>query len=78
MGLGCWTDSNVVRGSAPTRWLGESGVTRLGCCSSRARRLLIRAVVLVIRDDRIVEHVVAMVVEIEGALELGVADGVGV
>ena len=34
-----------------------------------------QGVVLVIRDDRIVEHVVAMVVEIEGALELGVAFG---
>ena len=34
-----------------------------------------QGVVLVIRDYRIVEHVVAMIVEIEGALELGVAFG---
>ena len=75
MGLGCWTDVKAERGSAPMRWLGESGVIRSGCCSSIARSFAHEGVVLVVGDLRVVEHVVVMVVEVEVGLELGVTFG---
>ena len=37
IGWGCSTWANCVEGVAPTRWVGESGVTSSGCSSSSAR-----------------------------------------
>ena len=73
MGRGCRTDTKESRGSAPTRWVGESGVTRSGRCSSIARISRIRASVFVVGDDRIVEDVIAVVMGVQDARKLGVA-----
>ncbi len=35
MGMRCSTVANSSRGGAPTRWVGESGVTNAGYCDSR-------------------------------------------
>ena len=75
MGLGCWTDVKAERGSAPMRWLGESGVIRSRVLLFEDSEFAHQGVVLVVGDHGVVEHVVAMVVEVEGALELGVAFG---
>ena len=69
----CWpcrTVSKVLCGAAPTRWVGESAVTSSGCARLERLQAAEELVVLGVRDLRIVEHVVAMVVVRDGATQL--------
>ena len=43
IGWGCVTGRKPSAGGAPTRWVGESGVTSAGCAASSARSSPIRA-----------------------------------
>ena len=71
IGCGWRTFSSLETGSAPTRWVGESGVTSSGCSASMPPQLVEQRVVGVVADDRVVEDVVAVVVLGDLAAQLG-------
>ena len=75
MGLGCWTDTKAEKGLGADALAGRVGGDQVRVLLFEGSELAHQGVVLVVGDDRVVEHVVAMVVEIEGAFELGVAFG---
>ena len=59
------------RGSPPTRCVGESGRAQLGVLGLQRAQLVEQRVVLVVADLRVVEDVVAVVVEVELLAQLG-------
>ena len=60
----------LVRGAAPTRWVGESGVASSGSCSSSSE-LVEEPVELRVRDLRLVEDVVTVEVVVDQVAQLG-------
>ena len=58
-------------GGAPTRWVGESGVTSSGCSVLERLELVEERVVGAVVDLGIVEDVVAVVVVLDQPPELG-------
>ena len=58
-------------GRPPTRWVGESGVTQLRVGLLELAQLAQQRVVDVVADDRVVEHVVAVVVLGDLVAQLG-------
>ena len=65
IGTGCSACTKLSAGSAPTRWVGESGVTSSGFASSISRRLPEEGVVLGVAYLGPVEYVVEVVVAVE-------------
>ena len=65
------TFSSRETGSAPTRWVGESGVTSSGCSRLDRAQLVEQRVVDVVADLGVVEDVVAVVVVRELLAQLG-------
>ena len=55
----------LLSGLAPTRWVGESGVTQVGVLRLEVAQLVQQRVVLGVGDLRVVEDVVAVVVVLE-------------
>ena len=62
MGLECGTLTNPSRGFPPTRWVGESGVIKLGMRFFQRLQLAHHRVVLGVGDFGRVEHVIQMLV----------------
>ena len=65
IGSRCSTFSRRPTGSPPTRCVGESGVRSSGMLALERAQLVEQAVVLVVADLRVVEHVVAVRVVLE-------------
>ena len=70
IGSRCATFSSRPTGSAPTRWVGESGVAQLGVLGLQHAQLREQRVVLRVPDDGVVQHVVAVRVLGERAAQL--------
>ena len=71
MGWRWRTFSRYSTGAAPTRCVGESGVTQLGVLGLELAQLVEQRVVDVVVDAGVVEDVVAIVVLVELLAELG-------
>ena len=61
----CLTGANRADGAPPTRWVGESGVSRSGCFSSSAAQLAQQPIEVGVGDLGRVEHVVAIAVVLD-------------
>ena len=70
IGARCSTFWNLSEGGPPTRRVGESSVASSGLLLLERLQLVEEAVVLGVRDLRVVEHVVAVVVVVELLPEL--------
>ena len=62
IGVSCRTVPSSSRGGPPTRWVGLSGVDQIGILLLDREQLALEHVELGVGDDRIVEHVVAVIV----------------
>ncbi len=71
IGSACSTCSKRSSGGAPTRWVGESGLRSSRVLGLDRAQLVEQRVVLVVADLRVVEDVVAAVVVLELATQLG-------
>ena len=61
---------NLSEGGAPTRCVGESGVTSSGMGLLERNQLVVESVVVRVRDLRVVEDVVAVQVMVELTAQL--------
>ena len=75
IGSRCATFSSRPTGSAPTRWVGESGVAQLGVLVLQGAQLSNSASYSASPIDGVVQHVVAVRVLGERATQLGSALG---
>ena len=65
MGCGWRTFSNFSEATAPARWVGESGVTQSGWSGLDLAQLDQQPVIFDVADDRVIQDMVTIVVEVE-------------